>query len=196
MAVDSDIALARAPEAGDLRLRRELVDRLLDRVRTTVRYLVAHDRDADDLVQLSLMEILRSVDSFRGESRIEAWADRITIRTSMRALRRRRLLERRVVLDDEGSAVEAVADEVGQEQALVRLRMRRRLADLLQRLSPERRVVVLLRWVHGYSVKEIAALTGAPVNTVRDRLQVGKRQLRKLILTDPLLCEWAGTTDR
>jgi DNA-directed RNA polymerase specialized sigma24 family protein len=35
-------------------------------------------------------------------------------------------------------------------------------------------------------------MTGAPVNTVRDRLRVGRKQLKKKILTDPSLQDWVA----
>jgi len=38
--------------------------------------------------------------------------------------------------------------------------------------------------VHGYSIQEIAAMTATNFNTVRDRLRVGRAELRKLVETD------------
>lgn len=197
-----DLALASAAGRADSRAQRAVVDRLLDRVRATVHYLVAgNNGDADDLVQLSLVEILRSVDSFKGRSRLETWADRITVRTTMRELRRRRKQEKAIVRDsEEGLAALDRAPEVSlqqsQEREALRGQLRGRLAQKLQRLSPQRRAVVVLRYVHGYSILEISRLTDAPPNTVRDRLQVGKRLLRGFILKDPVMRDWAEMMDR
>jgi len=69
-------------------------------------------------------------------------------------------------------------------------RLRVRLASLLQKISPERRTAVTLHHVQGYDLAEISDMTGAPVNTVRDRLRVGRKQLRKHIMRDPMLREW------
>lgn len=187
---DREVALAAA--AGDRRACRILVERLMPRVRTLVRYLVADDRDADDLVQLALIEVLHSVRGFRGESRIETWADRITVRTAMRELKRRRWREGIVALDDpEPPAVPGT-----QDSDLARLQLRRHLGRLLYRLPPEQRVVVVLRLVHGYAPAEIAEITGATVNTVRDRLQVGRKKLRRLLVQDPVLGEWTERSRR
>jgi DNA-directed RNA polymerase specialized sigma24 family protein len=67
--------------------------------------------------------------------------------------------------------------------------LRRRLAQHLQVLPAQRRVVVLLRFVHGYSIEEIAAITETRPNTVRDRLRVGKQELRRALLEDAWLRE-------
>lgn len=198
---DDDVELARAAGQGDDQARRTLADRLLDRVRATVYYLAPQDPDVDDLVQLALVEILRSAHGFRGESRLETWADRIAVRSTMRLIKQKRRREAVVGLEREPlegrsleqalSAGEAVQTEQPQEQELTRRQVRQRLALLLDRISPERRQALVLRWVHGESLPEIAALTGAPLNTVRDRIQVGRKQLRKLILNDPVLRDWA-----
>ena len=199
-AQNEDLDLASAAGRADGQAQRELVARLLDRVRATVHYLVGGGSDAEDLVQLALVEILRSVGSFQGRSRLETWADRVTVRTAMRELRRRRAHEKALVRDsDEGMAAAdraaEMADRRPQEREALRGQLRGRLAVKLQRLSPERRAVVVLRFVHGYSIHEISRLTGAPPNTVRDRLQVGKRVLRGFILKDPVLRDWAEMMD-
>jgi RNA polymerase sigma-70 factor, ECF subfamily len=179
--------------------QRALADRLLDRVRATVHYFAAGDRDEDDLVQIAMVEILRSAASFRGEARLETWADRIVIRTCLRAIQKRRKRELVVrptgdVLEEDDRSPEAIAT-VGAgslpEKDLALRQVRQRLSVLLQRLPLERRLVIVLRWMHNYNLEEIAAMVDAPLNTVRDRLQVGKRQLRTLLLRDPVLKEWA-----
>ena len=76
---DSDRALALAAAAHDAAARRRVVERLLDRVRTTVYYLAPAHPDADDMVQMALVEVLRGLGGFRGDARLETWADRINV---------------------------------------------------------------------------------------------------------------------
>ena len=65
--------LVAAAARGDERARRELVTRLLGRVRSTVMYLAARSPDVDDMTQRSLIEVLGSCATYRGESTVEAW---------------------------------------------------------------------------------------------------------------------------
>ncbi len=183
----SEVALARAAGEGDPRANRELAERLLNRIRATVYYLAAGDRDADDLVQMALVAILRSARTFRGDSSLERWGDRIAVRTALRELKRRRWRERIVSLDGE------VAREgrVSVDHDIQRRLLRERLARLLGKLSMDRRTAVTLHWMHGYSVQEIADITSAPANTVRDRLRTGKKQLKSHLEKDPALRDWA-----
>src|ERR1700733_12578007 len=64
--------------------RQDLAVRVRPRVQRTARALLRHDADADDATQASILEILRAAASFRGESSLTAWADRIAVRTIMR----------------------------------------------------------------------------------------------------------------
>jgi RNA polymerase sigma-70 factor (ECF subfamily) len=176
--------LTRAAAAGDRTARRRLVDRLLDRVGMAVRYLSPGDQDLDDHVQLALIEVLSAAGSYRGESTLEAWAERIAIRTAMRQIRRRRFRANVVALDPER---EGRSREPAPEHLALRHRLSLRISELLADLAPERRQVLTLRLVMGYGIEEIAAMTGMKINTVRDRLAVARRQLRRRIERDPVL---------
>ena len=185
--IDDPVALTRAAAAGDERACRRLAERLLDRVAITVRYLSPGDPDADDFTQMAMVEILGSAGSFRAESSLEAWAERIAIRTAMRQLKKRRFRARIVTFDSER---EGDAREGLPERMATRHRVSRRVSELLDDLTPERRLVLTLRLVLGYGIEEISEMTGMKINTVRDRLAVARRQLRKKISRDPVLREF------
>ena len=92
MMVDmDDLALTRAAAQGNDAARRILARRLLERTRATIRYLVGDGPDAPDLVQSCMLEILRSTHTYRGEAKLETWADRVAVRTALRLLRQMRL---------------------------------------------------------------------------------------------------------
>jgi len=182
-----ELELARRAASGDPSARRAVVGLLLDRVRTTVKYLSAGDRDADDCVQLSLLEILAALPGFRGESPLSPWADRIAVRTSMRVLKRRRFRESRVAL----VAEPLPGPGANREDPRVRLEVRRRLAGHLEVLDLDARSTVVLKLVHGYSVDEIAGLMDVPRDTVKGRLKRGRKILRRRLEQDPALVGWA-----
>jgi len=186
-----DEELVRAATAGGQDARRALADRALDRIRTSVRYLCGDHPDSADFVQLCLVEVLRSVHTFRGDSRLETWVDRITVRTTLRHIKagRKDQARQRSQRAAPEPTLPTPADDP--ERALTRARVQSRLAKVLQKLTPERRGALVLQIVYGYSVREISDLTDAPTETVRDRLKVGKKQLRRLVLTDDALREWA-----
>lgn len=182
-----ELELARRAAAGDPPARRAVVGLLLGRVRTTVKYLSAGDRDADDCVQLSLLEILAALPGYRGESPLGPWADRIAVRTSMRVLKRRRFRESRVAL----VAEPLPGPEAGREDPRDRFEVRRRLAGHLEALELDLRSTVVLKLVHGCSVDEIAELMDVPRDTVKGRLKRGRKILRRRLEQDAALMDWA-----
>ena len=185
----ADLELARAAAKLDDKARHDLAERLFDRVRGTVHYLVAGDDEADDLTQIALVEILRCAENFRGDGRLEAWADRITVRTVMRALEKRRRWWSKLIFfgaPEEGST----RGDQQPEGELSRRQLQQRLGEKLKRLSIKLRVVVVLHWVHGHTVAEVAEICDAKVNTVRDRLRTAKKKLKKMVLADPALAPW------
>jgi len=182
----SDFELTQAAAQGDRRASREIAERLLDRVRTTVRYISADDRDQDDWVQIAMIEILRSARTFQASGSLESWADRIAVRSAMRHLKRRRRKENVVELDEDPRHEPTGNPTEGH----TRLAVRRQVARLLGTISTDRRTCVVLRLVHGYSIDEIAAMTDAPRNTVRDRLKRGRKQLKEKVRKDALLRDW------
>ncbi|TDT24449.1 RNA polymerase sigma factor (sigma-70 family) [Streptomyces sp. BK208] len=52
------------------------------------------------------------------------------------------------------------------------------ITDLLERLAPEHRAVLVLRHVEGPSEQEVSALLEIPVGTVRSRLFRARRSFR------------------
>lgn len=184
-----DTALTRAAAEGNPAAKRALVERLVNRVRATTRYLAGGHADAEDFAQLSFVEILQSAGSFRGESQLEAWADRITVRTTMRYVKQQRWRSQYLTYDSEHQAVDHGGSA---EDDVARQRMMSRMSELFGDLKPKQRAVVTMRLVLGYSIAEIAEATGANPNTVRYRLNTGRKKLRRRIRKDPQLSELMG----
>lgn len=187
---ESDSALAREAALGDEGAMRKLVDRVVDRVRDTAVYLVGAGPDAEDCSQESLIQVLRSIGGFRADCSLEYWADRITVRTTMHHVRKTRRRER---LSDR--IFEPEPEAVGFDQIADMKKVRARLADHLKKISLERRTAVVLHHVHGYDVAEISEMTDALPNTVRDRLNKGRKLLRRHIGDDPVLKDWIRRRD-
>lgn len=158
-----------AAARGDRAAAQALCRDLLPRVRNLVRYLVRGDAMVDDIAQEGLIAILRGLPSYRGEGRFESWADRIVARTAFATLRRvrGRAETSRDMVDERAETV------AGDEYV-----MRREVAVALDVLPSEQREALVLHFATGMTVPEIAELTGAPHETVRSRLRLGKAALR------------------
>ena len=139
------------------------------------------------LSQVALVKIVESAGTYRGESSLEYWASKISFRIALRYSQKIRRREELSTLNWQPPVKTPDAEEqVGMQQIRVRI------AELLQQMNESQRTALVLRLVEGHSPQEIAEITGVSVNTVRDRLQVGRKKLRKMVLDDPTLREWAG----
>ncbi len=160
-----------------------LVHRLVRRVRRAAGALLENSADADDASQLALLEVLGSARTYRGEASIEAWADRIAVRTTLRFARSRARRQAQLAIAPDPDAL-APRDDAG---APLAEGLARPVQDYLRHLPENRRVAIVLRHVLGYSVDEVARLTGVSRNTVKDRLVHARREFRKLVRRDSLV---------
>jgi RNA polymerase sigma-70 factor (ECF subfamily) len=164
----------KAAAGGDRAAASALLTELLPRTRNLVRFLVPGDSDVDDFAQAALIEVLRSLPSFRGESALTTWADRITVRTVMRLVgRRQRERTERAQLDPAEHAVHSSLQDGADFSA------RRRLARVLDTIPEAQRTALVMHHVVGLSVPELAEELGLSFDTVKSRLRLGMERLRK-----------------
>lgn len=187
---ESDLRLAKAATEDRAAAEKVLV-RLEPRVRQAVLLAVGRDQEAGDLVHICLLEILKNLGRYRGTGSLEAWAGRLSYRVMMRQLSRRRRRERTEPAID----FEAGVNEETPERRAGRSHLRERLAAHFEKLPWERRRTLILRLVHGYSVAEVAQITGVPLNTARDRIRVGLKELRTSLQRDPESHDYLEKTD-
>lgn len=154
-----------------------LVRRLLGRVQRLCRALLRNAHDAQDAAQVSMLEIFHAARGFRGDSSVERWADRITVRTAIRMARTEKRAQRMPV-DLEPMPTSAAA---GEETVLAQ--------EYLGRISERQRTVLILRHGFEYSIEEIAEMAGISANTVKDRLLRGRGLMRKMLRREQLLLD-------
>ncbi|MBX3192414.1 MAG: sigma-70 family RNA polymerase sigma factor [Labilithrix sp.] len=178
------VVLARAAAQGDARAADRLMTALAPRVRRVVSAVLgAAHPELDDVVQQAMLGLMRALPSFRAECEPAHFASRIAARVAIASARRARAARAR--RDDE-----VEVDGLGSEPSEPVDRRRQELVrDLLARIPSEQAEALALRFVLGWSLGEVAEATGAPLNTVRSRLRLGRAALRAAILADPALAD-------
>jgi RNA polymerase sigma-70 factor (ECF subfamily) len=180
------VTLAAQAASGDLHAKRCLVERLQRRVQSIALSILGNALDAEDATQVILMEILKCVGSLRGES-LTAWSDRIAVRIAIRNARQRRIHGLRF------ESTENMDDLAwSRDGAFFEADLARDLRDYLAQLPETRRVVLVLRHMMDYSIEDIAELTEASPNTVKDRLLHARQELRRLIRRDRMIDQSRG----
>jgi RNA polymerase sigma-70 factor (ECF subfamily) len=131
-------------------------------------YLVVHDAGAaEDIAQESFLAAVRRLDRFDRRRPFGPWLHRIVVNRAI-DWSRARALRREAGPDvlDHVAAPDAPDNPHAQT-----------LAAALADLSPEHRVVIVLRHLLEYTPGEIAELLGLPRGTVNSRLRRGLDQL-------------------
>jgi len=185
-------ALVEAARSGDATATRRLLGAVGPAVVGVARAVLGReDRDLEDVVQESLVGVIKGLSSFRGESSITHFARSIALR---RALDHRRSRARRgVTVDLEDDALQAPAERP--DETLIAARRRAAFRKVLGELPLEQAEAFAQRVMFGYSIEEIATETSAPLETVRSRLRLAKNALRARIQNDPTLLELSETDD-
>lgn len=164
------IALAQAgdPEAADQLLRRHGPGIL-----RICRKLSDDPAQVEDLFQETMMEVVRLLPTFRGESSLLTWAFMIARTRRSRRLRRRRIHTE--WLDD---AADGPALDGDPSSELEASELRGALEHAIASLSELDRDVLLARDLHGYSAPEVAEITGLSVPAVKTRLHRARVAVR------------------
>ncbi len=182
---EEEIRLAALAAAGDRSAQRRVLQMLLARTRNIIGYMVNDAAWADDLTQTVMLKVLCSLKDYRGESSLEFWTTRIAIRMTMKAIKtKRRRKQLRMLLPEPESPFEETHASVSAVE------LRHQINGVVSKLSAKQQVAIRLKYVHEYSIKEIAELTHTSENTVRDRLRVGKKRLQTLFEKNPAVQGW------
>ena len=138
-----------------------------------VAMFLKRNRDvAEDLVQETMMQALKSFHRYEKGTNCKAWLTTIMYHTHYKQLRKQTNLQ--IVADTEEKIAETVQFEAPIPQHLTD-------EDVLQAIKkvPESfREIVLLCDVEGFAYKEIASLLDVPIGTVMSRLHRGRKVLR------------------
>jgi RNA polymerase sigma-70 factor (ECF subfamily) len=180
----SDQVLLNRYLSGDRSAISQLIDRHSTRVRDYIRMMV-RDRDvADDILQETLIKVVRVIDEGRyaDTGKFLSWVLRIAHNRVLDYFRSQKS-SRTVTESDAGYNVlgtlrfaeRTVEDRMVDEQIEADVR------SLIDKLPEEQREVVVMRYYAGMSFQEIADQTEVSINTALGRMRYALINLRKMI---------------
>jgi RNA polymerase sigma-70 factor (ECF subfamily) len=162
--------------AGDMQAFRRLYDRYLPRVARHVTRLIGPDGEVEDVVQNVFVEVYRSLERFRGDSKFSTWLYQVTWNVSMTHLRG----QQDVTFVD----LTALRQFAAHDEAWSKLRARDKLRTLyaaLERLNDDYRESFVLYEIEGMTLREIAEMTDTSINTIASRVRRARDQIRELL---------------
>ncbi|HEX4120993.1 MAG TPA: RNA polymerase sigma factor [Verrucomicrobiae bacterium] len=137
--------------------------------------LCGNRTEAEDLVQETFVQAIKSWSRFRGESAHYTWLHGILLNLCRRYHRK----QGRLVYDEERILTETCQPD--HVQSIDQDGCAARLVKAMRELSHEHREVVVLRYYENLKIGEIAHQTGVSTGTVKSRLHYAVRCLEQFL---------------
>jgi len=178
-----EAVLVRRVQAKDEIAFREIVDRYQSKVFSIIYGILRNHNDAEDIAQQVFTKIYFSIGSFDFRSSLLTWIYKITVNECYDYLRKKKV--RKLVYESDFSEEEAQRMErseanPGDRPIDTALAQRELAVKLLSKVSEEDRKLLLLKEVEGYSVDELAQMTGMNENTIKVKLFRARQKLVKV----------------
>src|SRR5262245_45922078 len=158
------------------------------RVYNLARRMLDNDADAEDVTQEVLLQVLRKLDTFRGDAAFTTWLHRVTVNAALAHRQKRANHERRRVAEapedvfDDGSPDEPVRSwSVAPDQPVLDAEQRAVIERAIRRLPEEYRDVYVLADVEELPNAEIADALGLSVPAVKSRLHRARVMMRNAL---------------
>lgn len=166
---------------------REALDQLVVAItplvqRQLVRYPVTEE-DKQDLLQTTLLQVVRKIDSFRGDSSFSTWLFRVTANEALMLMRSQRRHRTRLVEGLEGDELDAIThDAYGFEEPFGEDHDRaQHLRNAFSKLPKTYQTVVEAHYGQDLGLQEIARRYNMTEASVRSRLHRARARLRTVL---------------
>lgn len=157
------------------------------RVYHLARRMVSNDLDAEDVTQDVLLQVVRKLPTFRGESALPTWLHRITLNAAL-SLRRRRAVreEHRIdgadlLLEEQPTESPARPWTLGPDAQLIIQETRQLINRAIDRLPEKYRQVIVQADLEGRPNAEIAQELGLSLPALKSRLHRARLLLREAL---------------
>jgi RNA polymerase sigma-70 factor (ECF subfamily) len=169
-------------QAGDKKALAELVKKYEKTIYSFAFKVCRNPDKAENTMQETFMSMVKSLKQFDGKSKLSTWLYRITANHCLMEYRKRKINS--VSIDDDDALIseDSIADWGNVPSfSMENKELKSALDNAIQKLSPEYRIVFLLRDVEGLSTEETGKITELSVPAVKSRLHRARAFLRKEI---------------
>jgi len=177
-----DMQLVAAVRAADPGAAEALYERTRPTVaRTLNRLLGRNDPEHQDLSQQTMVEVVRTIDRYRGDGPLDAWITTLTAHIVYKYIRHR-AVERRVLSDV------LLLEPAGSDQAAHRAVLRStidRVCEHIATIDAGRAWAFLLHDVHGHDLREVAEIMSISPAAAQTRLVRARKELHARFAADP-----------
>jgi RNA polymerase sigma-70 factor (ECF subfamily) len=190
----SNVAQCSYPAEGDVAVESEIPTTAegvfyayAPRVYSVARRMLSNDTDAEDVTQEVLLQVVRKLDTFRGEAGLTTWLHRVTVNAALSHRRKqKRRHEHQVdasldILTNGGKTAGTSSPPAAPDQKLLQHEMREVIEAAIAQLPEIYRDVYVLADVEGLSNVEIGEMLGLSVPAIKSRLHRARLMMREIL---------------
>ena len=179
-AQQENLAIARGLKRNDPALLDQLIETYQHRLLRYLLFLTAKREVAEDLFQETWMRVLLRGGQYNGKARFDTWLFTIARNLVIDLSRKRQMasLDEMSETGEDERPFEVAIDGPSPLEQFASREDRAEVAEVLLKLEPNYREVLVLRFHEEMSLEEIAAVTRAPLSTVKSRLYRGLAALK------------------
>jgi len=167
--------LVAACQRGDRDAFRAVFELHKDRVYSIALRFSGDPAAAMDVAQDTFLKLFSCIRDFRGQSTLDTFLYRLVVNA---CLDRRRKDRRLLPLVEEWAAT-LLAKDANPSEELLRNELSDRVRSAVEKLAPELRMVIVLRYTEGLAYDEIAEALGCSPGTVASRLNRAHKLLER-----------------
>ena len=175
--------LVNAAKGGDVAAFEELVNRYESKILRLTKNITGNREDAEDAMQDAFLKAYAHLDGFQQDSRFYTWLVRIAANEALMRLRKRRpgqvSLDEPVEGDTDLMPRELEDWRPNPEREYAQAELQALMAEVLEKLEPEFRIILVLRDIEELSTQETADVLGISVPNVKSRLLRARLKLRE-----------------
>jgi RNA polymerase sigma-70 factor (ECF subfamily) len=173
----SERELVEACQRGERDAFRALFEAHKDRVYSIALRFSGDEALAMDLAQDAFLKLFSCIREFRGDAAFSTWVYRLVVNSCLDHKRRSwRLIP---IADELLAVLRAPGDSLN---ALLATEMRDRVRRAVEKLTPDLRMVTVLRYTEGLSYDQIACVLGCSTGTVASRLNRAHKALERRLV--------------
>jgi RNA polymerase sigma-70 factor (ECF subfamily) len=172
---DTDFALMRAIQKGDMVAFNDMVDRYKDRLMNVIGRMLSSQEEAEDIVQETFVRVYQHRQSFNFQHCFSTWIYTIGLNLARNELRKRKRFKFFDISEMQGSEAEFAVEPK------VPSRLPETLDKAVKGLPEKYRMAFLLRDVEEMPYEEVAKVLDVPLGTVKSRVNRARLMLRDVL---------------
>lgn len=161
-----------------------LVESQQDRVFNTVLGMIQDFSEAEDLAQEVFIQVFRSIDGFKGDSKLSTWIYRIAITKSLDWLRKKKAGSRFQFIRNAIGLSEREITPIEFVHPGVQLEQKESAASLFRAIAllpSNQKIAINLIKVEGLNYEEVSMIMNISVKAVESLMHRAKENLRKTL---------------